>query len=191
MHPGSVDEAALGCASSCDEELPVDLKQDAHLVTDSRHTKATLTVLHALHQQINDASALGRSIFQWSDILNCCNNLSDLIRKIDDVAAWTDLLDMLSEHLHLHGHHTLELQTLFISLRVLELGYTGSKLTISLMRLSIAQLLLQIGHTADAGVQLNKARDDLTSSSTNLSVQADYSNTLALYYIALGSFEQR
>jgi len=191
MQPGNTDEETLACAASCGEELPADLQQDAQLETVCIHVSATTKILRALFRRTNDASVLRASISDWTGLLNSCATLSELTKKFSDVAAWIDLLGMLSEHLHLHGHHKLELQTLYMSLRVHELGYDTGTMVVSVMRLSVAQLLLQMGYTSEAGVQLNKARDDLTSSSAELNVQVDYYCNLARYYMALGSFEQR
>jgi len=116
--------------------------------------------------------------------------MPQLKQKVDDVALWRTMLHMLCEHLHLHRHHVLELQTLFILLHVYELSPDEGGTDIPLAGLSIAQLLLQLGHTFEAGVHLNKVRDNLASSSVSLLIQADYHATLAQYYFDLGNFEQ-
>lgn len=191
MQPGSTDEETIACAASCGEELPADLQHDGQLETDCIHVSATLTVLRALFHNTNVASVTRAPISDWTSVLKSCATLPELTKKINDVAAWIDLLGMLAEHLHLDGHHKLELQTLCISLRVHEIGYESGSMAVSVMRLSVAQLLLQMGYASEAGVLLNKARDDLTSSSTEPNVQVDYYCNLALYYMALGNFEQR
>lgn len=182
--PGSFDQKALASA------LSADVEQGEDMIDGCTHVNASIKTLRALYEQREDESYFAPAIAQWTGLMTCCENVSQLKQKVNDIPLWTNMLHVLCEHLHLHRYHVLELQTLSLLLRSYELSEDEDGSNISSTRLVIAQLLLQLGHISEAGIHLNKARNDITSSSTPRLFQAECHIALAEYYFGLGNFEQ-
>ena len=187
-HPGDFDNKVLDRAMTGPVALidKTDTNTDV-VVTTSR---MSLCILRGIATFNDDESHYEAAIYALFDISQSCSSLSSLQKAVGDLEGWRRRLDMLADYLHLHGLYSLELRSLQILVRFHDLQGNQGNPGLALTRLRIGRLLLEMGYVPEAGIQVLRASNKVTSDLSH-AVWAGNQQALSEYYRCSGNFEQR
>jgi separase len=192
-YPGELNADVISAAKQCaDMVSPQAIGLDIELLPMWDNIRCSITAVKTMLENNDEEDIYNTMLTGWEMVLKASQTTEDLQQHVDDVESWKDQLIMLVDYLHFHSMFLLELRAVAMLIRLSELEGTKDISNLSAFRIRVGSLLLQLGLTSEAGVQLMKARDGGRDPSTlSWGVLVTLETTLSTYFSELGDASKR
>jgi separase len=191
-HAGDLEADVFDAAKAFAAAVsPSDFALDISLRQAWDHFHVSVAAIAGMLENNDDENIYNKVVSGWEDLLQGDKSIADLVLRLDNVRSWRDQVIMLIDYLHFHGFFLLELRAVRVLTRLYELQDTKDTAEIS-YRIRAGRLLLQLGHTSEAGVHLMRARDNFHEASPiPKDILVAHELAFAAYYTDLGNADHR
>ncbi|POS87101.1 hypothetical protein EPUL_001308 [Erysiphe pulchra] len=167
-------EAEMELESNIIENSVTQDTEDSGLLNFLTDYRIMAMMLKELNKDQPCLEKLTSGLATWSSILNKCENLADLNKQIDDIAALLALLNTINDWLQVHGHDEIRISVLNL---ITELSEKAEAIInhdeYILNLINLGTQWLNLGYCGKASLALDRARNShqKTGSSTFMTLK--------------------
>ncbi|KAL4862311.1 hypothetical protein BDV12DRAFT_179010 [Aspergillus spectabilis] len=190
--PGSVDSSLL--QKFIDEGINglerENIGEDADIASLAAHLRNSMRLTLGLHQGRLDTARLNLITSSWSSMLQTCQDLKTLVSCVGNVEYYLLQMKAVVDYAEIHGLWKLQLSTLELELRVIELQGTAA---FSEAIMILSRLVLQycrLGHCAKARSLLSRADGYISHNGVSCLARLSFELARLGFYIETGDTQK-